>query len=70
MECYDCHNRSGIPSRIRRARSMKRSSAGRIDRGAAEVKARAEALITAAGDLSGPRKERRGKVDELIAARR
>lgn len=68
MECYDCHNSVGHPF-LNPSRAVDEAlSAGRIDRGLPNAKARAEALITAAGDLSGPRKEREARIDELIAA--
>jgi hypothetical protein len=68
MECLDCHNSIGHPFQNPSRAVDDALAAGRIDRSLPSAKARAEALITAAGDLSGPRKERAARIDELIAA--
>lgn len=68
IECYDCHNQIGHPFKSPSRAVDDAIAAGRIDRSLPNTKARAEALIAAAGNLSGPRKEREAKVDELITA--
>jgi hypothetical protein len=68
IECYDCHNAIGHRFQNPSRAVDDAIAEGRIDRSLPSAKARAEALVAAAGDLSGPRKEREAKVDELIAA--
>ena len=67
MECFDCHNEVGHPFRNPSNVVDQAIATGRIDRSLPNTKARAEALIAAAGDLSGPLSERTAKVDKLIA---
>ncbi len=67
MECFDCHNQVGHPFRNPSDAVNQAIASGRIDRSLPNAKTRAEALIAAAGDLSGPLAERTAKVDKLIA---
>ena len=67
MECFDCHNQVGHPFRNPSNVVDQAIATGRIDRSLPNAKARAEALIAAAGDLSGPLAERTAKVEKLIA---
>ena len=67
MECFDCHNQVGHPFRNPSIVVDQAIASGRIDRGLPNAKARAEALIVAAGDLSGPLTDRTARVDKLIA---
>jgi hypothetical protein len=68
MECYDCHNAVGHPFRSPSDVVDEAIATGRLDRSLPFTKARAEEIIIAAGDLSGPRAEREKKVNELISA--
>ena len=67
MECFDCHNEVGHPFRNPSTVVDQAIASGRIDRSLPNAKARAEALIAAAGDLNGPLAERTAKVDKLVA---
>jgi len=67
MVCYDCHNNVGHPFADPAVAVDNAIAAGRIDRSLPDVKARANAIITAAGDLSGPRAEREAVIDRLLA---
>ncbi len=68
MECYNCHNAVGHPFPNPADRVDEALAAGRIDRALPSAKARAVAMINAAGDLSGPMAERAAAVDKVIAA--
>jgi hypothetical protein len=70
MECYDCHNAVGHPFPNPVDRVDEAIAAGRIDRALPSAKARAVALIDAAGNLSGTLEERSATIDKLIAANR
>ena len=66
MECFDCHNQVGHPFRNPSNVVDQAIASGRIDRSLPNAKARAEALIAAAGDLSGTLDERKARVDKLV----
>lgn len=68
IECYDCHNQIGHPFQSPSRAVDDAIATGRIDRSLPNTKARAEALIAAVGDISGPRKDREVKIDEAITA--
>jgi hypothetical protein len=67
MECFNCHNAVGHPFRNPADRVDEAIAAGRIDRELPAVKARAVAMIAAAGDLSGPMAQRTVAIDKVIA---
>jgi hypothetical protein len=67
MECFNCHNAVGHPFRNPADKVDEAIAAGRIDRELPSVKARAVAMIAAAGDLSGPLSQRTAAIDKLIA---
>jgi cytochrome c551/c552 len=68
MECFDCHNQAGHPFRNPSKLVDEAIATGKIDRSLPLVKSRAEDLIAAATNLSGPRAERVAAIDKLIAA--
>jgi hypothetical protein len=67
MECYDCHNAVGHPFQNPSRVVDSAIAEGRIDRSLPYTKARAEAIIAALGDMSGPRAEREAAIDKALA---
>jgi nitrate reductase cytochrome c-type subunit len=67
MECFNCHNAVGHPFPNPADRVDDAIASGKIDRELPSVKARAVAMITAPGDLSGPLDQRSAAIDKLIA---
>jgi hypothetical protein len=68
MECYNCHNSVGHPFPNPAYRVDNAIAAGKISRDLPYVKARAEAMLTAAADVSGPEAQRAAAIDKIIAA--
>lgn len=67
MACYHCHNAAGHPFLNPVDVVDEALASGRIDRSLPGAKARAVALIKAAGGLSGPLPGRAEAVDKLLA---
>jgi len=67
MECYNCHNAAGHPFPNPADLVDEALTAGKIDRSLPFAKARAQQIIAAVGDLSGPVKERTAKIESAIA---
>ena len=67
MECFNCHNAVGHPFPNPADKVDEAIAAGKIDRELPSVKGRAVAMITAAGDLSGPEAQRTAAIDKIIA---
>jgi NapC/NirT cytochrome c family, N-terminal region len=67
MVCYDCHNNVGHVFANPEVAVDEAIAAGRIDRSLPGAKARAKAIIDAAGELSGERDKREAEIDRLIA---
>jgi hypothetical protein len=68
MECYNCHNSVGHPFPNPANRVDSAIAASKISRDIPSVKARAEAMVTAANNVSGPQAERAIAIDKIIAA--
>jgi NapC/NirT cytochrome c family, N-terminal region len=67
MECYNCHNAVGHPFHNPAYTVDEAIAQGRISRDLPSIKARAVAILDAAGSISGPLAERTAAIDKLIA---